>query len=259
MQSLFTVGQLGGLHFTTWSGECSTGLAEEVMSSMAGHGSVGDMLFLGYANDYLGYQLQEEDWWHGGYEASGGMWGPRQGEYMKGIQGEVFDHFMDGGDLSFSPPNPLPAFDLSVEQPYSPAEADGFGTVAVQPAASYEPSDTVEFTIQGSDPWSGAPLAVLQHSTSGNFEDVQGTNALPVESDGYGFWVDLAPEPGYGSEPDAQLRAFAWTFSMPLLRRAPGLAEPLSGTYRFRVELPTGDGSIDERFTDAFGLGNGGS
>lgn len=254
-QSLFTVGRLGDLHFTTWSGECSTGLAGEVMASMEAQDGVQDLLFIGYSNDYLGYQLQEEDWWHGGYEASGSMWGPRQGEYMKGIQSQVFARFVEGSELSFSEPALSAPFDLSASVDYEVEEALDFGVVAEQPAASYPLSGVVSFAIHGSDPWLGAPTAALQHDTGTGFQDVVAQHGDSLHSDGHGYWVDLVPDPAYSDESARTSRTFRWVFSFPLTRRDLGLSAPLSGTYRFRVDVP--GGAVGDRVleTNAFEVG----
>jgi len=251
-QSLFTVGRLGDLHFTTWSGECSTGLAGEVMAAMQAKEGVQDLLFIGYSNDYLGYQLQEDDWWHGGYEASGSMWGPRQGEYMKSIQAQVFDLFVEGAELSFSPPAPVPPFSVAGFSAYAVEDALDMGVVAEQPASSYVRSGVVSFSVHGGDPWLGAPRATLQRDTGEGFEDVLGVHGQPLDSDGHGYWVDLVPEPAYGDAAEGTPRVFRWAFSFPLTRRGAGLSSPLIGRYRFRVDVPGGLAGEQVVETDVF-------
>jgi len=225
---------------------------------MQEHEGVGDVVFFGYANDYLGYQLQEDDWWHGGYEASGAMWGPRQGEYMKGVQAEVFAQYAAGAELGFAPPDRVAPFDLSDLDPYEAEVAVGFGGVSQQPSSTYVGSGVVSFSIDGGDPWLGAPVAVLQRDSGGVFEDVVRSDGRPVDSDGNGFWLDLAPDPGYGEDEAAESRTFRWTFSFPLTRRDAGLGSPLSGSYRFVVDVPGGpDGSLSVETTAFEVLGSG--
>jgi hypothetical protein len=265
--SLFTVGQLGGFHFTTWSGECSTGLAAEVRANMAAGAGLGgpeEALFFGYANDYLGYQLQEEDWWHGGYEASGSMWGPKQGEYMKAVQGELFADWLaskDGGEdapepgasLSFSPPAAPPLFDTAGAA-WEAEEALDFGEVAEEPEAAPPPDAVVRFSVFGADPWWGAPRAILQvrSMVDGTWADVARRDERPYDSNSYGFWTELSPEPAYADSEYPAQRRFRWTFHLPLARRGTGVAGSEDGFglpgdgaapgYRFRVELPAAAG-----------------
>ena len=255
MQSYFTVGQVGGLHLTTWPGECSTGLAEEVLANMQGEEGVGEVLFVGYSNDYLGYTLQEEDWWHGGYEASGAMWGPRQGDYMKEVQAQVFAQYRSGADPSFDPPEAAPSFDLTQTAPYSPSAASGLGTVRQQPASSVAVGETVTIEVLGADPWHGAPRVTVQvQGADGTFSDLPRRSGKALDSDGYGFWLDLLPEPSYSEAPDATERQFVWRVSMAVSRRDLGLEAELSGTYRFRVELPDGSEAPVEIPTEPFVL-----
>jgi hypothetical protein len=238
--TVMTVGTLGGAHFTTWAGECGTLLAEETMASMREHDGVGDILFFGYSQDYLGYALQEEDWWHGGYEASGAMWGPKQGEYLKRVQAQIFDHWMGvTEELPYTEPGPAARFDLTDGEVWVADEALLAGTVSAEPDASYPTDGVVSFAVAGSDPLFGAPVARLQREVGGEFVDVLTPDGRPRDSDGYGFWVDLRPDPTYEDTLDPTPRAFHWTFNLPITTRAMAL-EP--GTYRFATEIPMASG-----------------
>jgi hypothetical protein len=238
-QTEFTVGVLGDLGILTFTGEPGTKLAEKVMAGMAPFGFE-RVLFLGYTQDYLGYSILEEDWWQGGYEASGALWGPRQGEYLSDQLllriGAFFGRTHLGAD-----PEPLPPFDDPRYTPLVPTPGIGVGNVLIDVSASYGPTDVVELVVAGGDPWLGAPLAVLER------ED--GTPALrpgglPVESDSYRFWVDLAPTPPY-TEASAS-RSFAWSFHMPVRHRYDATTVVPAGVYRLRVSLPTEDGGVTE-------------
>jgi hypothetical protein len=241
-QSLFTVGRLGDAVFTTWSGESTTGLAERVMDGMRAASGQQDVLFFGYGNDYLGYQLEEDDWWHGGYEASGSMWGPRQGEYMAGVQAEVFGHWLGGDDadgtLSFADPGLPPAFDLTGGVVWETEEALDLGLVTSQPETSYAAGGIATLSIAGTTPGLGVPIAVLQRDTGEGFQEVLTPSGVPVDSDSYAFWVDLAPEPSYADEDGPLARRFVWTFSLPVNTRAADWTEVPAASYRFSVRFP---------------------
>jgi hypothetical protein len=245
-RSVFTVGQVGPAHFTTWGGESGTLLAEATMAGMLAHEGVDRVLFFGYGNDYLGYQITEEDWWYGGYEASGAMWGPKQGEYMRTRQNESFDHYMGVvEEIGYEQAERATAFDLSDGVVWSWETAIDPATVAAEPAATYGPTDVATFVVQGADPGYGAPMAVLQREVAGSWEDVTAADGTAWDSDGYGYWVDLTPEPSYQETLEPTERVFNWTFSLPLATRAMAFG-PGTGPYRFRVVLPLESGDSTE-------------
>ena len=245
MQSVFTVGRLVDAVLTTWAGECTTGLAERVMAEMSSASGQSDVLFLGYGNDYLGYQLEEEDWWHGGYEASGSMWGPKQGEYMAGIQAEVFSAWLgaDEVELSFSDPGQEQPFDLSGGVVWEHETALELGTVLSQPEETYSAGGIASWSVAGESPGLGVPVAVLQRDTGSGFEDVLNAAGVPVDSDSYAFWVDLSPEPSYATEVGPVDRLFSWTFSLPLNTRAIDWTDDHTGVYRFSLTF-LGSGEV---------------
>jgi hypothetical protein len=246
-QTLFTVGRVGELYFTTFTGEPGTRLAEKVLAGMELHEGVSDTMFLGYTQDYLGYSILEDDWWQGGYEASGALWGPRQGEYLSNLAILAFDDFM--GTTVFPPqPPPVQPFDDPEYEPLAAATPIDVGTVLEQVQASYGPTEVVSFTVAGEDPWVGAPRAYLETATG---EPVLRPGGTPVDSDSYLFWVQLAVEPPW--EEEASERSFAWSFHLPVDHAYPMSPLELSGgEYRLRVELARADGSTDEVSSAAF-------
>ncbi len=69
-----------------------------------------------------------------------------------------------------------------------------------------------------------------------------------MQSNGYAFWVDLAPTPTYKEMATAPMRQFAWTFSLPASTVVKGvLPDMIGGTYRLHVRVPTtaGDKTVD--------------
>jgi hypothetical protein len=260
MQTMHTVGRVGDLHFFSWPGESGTRLAEGSVARVQVHEGVDDVMFIGYGNDYLGYQLEEDDWWSGGYEASGAMWGPKQGEYMRARLEEIFAAWVatvagEEATLSFVEPSPAVLFDGDgADEPTVPEEALGVGTVLQEPDAAPARDAVVEFTVAGSEPWVGRPLAHLQRGDGASFEDVQWRGGRAVDSDSYAFWVTLNPEPSYRDVHPPVAREFQWTFSLPITRREPGFELP-AGEYRFRVEIPEPGGSVTEVLSAPFTLG----
>ncbi len=236
-QTVISAGQVGDWHFVTWPGEPGTLLAESLIASLTTRDGVSDVLFLGYAQDYLGYSLAEDDWWQGGYEASGALWGPRQGEYLLARTAEVFDLYVTGAAArpADEPPQVVP-FSAGEFSPREATTALTPGSVLVDVAAEVTPSDVVVFAVAGHDPWLGTPLARLV--TEGG-DPVARPGGKPLDSDTYAFWVDLEPEPSYRADEDAASRTFRWRFSLPVARAGAGRALSAGG-YRIAVTLADG-------------------
>lgn len=240
-QTTFTVGQVGPMHVITFPGEPGTLLAEKVMDGIA-QWVDGPVMFVGYGQDYLGYSILEDDWWQGGYEASGALWGPRQGEYLVseaiGVMGEALGE-VDPKER----PEPVAPFGGGTYDAYQPASPSNRGMVLVQPVAAVA-TDMIVATVAGDDPWLGAPLATLQHADG---TPVLRADGSPLTSDHPAFRVELEVEPPWTEA--ASSRTFRWTFELPAQHPVPGSMPTLSGDYRFAVT--TADGQ-DLATTDAF-------
>jgi hypothetical protein len=236
-QTVVSVGKVGDVHFVTWPGEPGTLLAEQVLEAVQARAGVNEVTFFGYAQDYNGYSILEEDWWQGGYEASGALWGPRQGEYMRDRLVDAFDVTHQGLSwLRLFEPPPVAAFEVGDYTPFQPATPVALGEVVEEVEAAYGPAEVITFTVAGHDPWLGAPLATLVRDDGA---PVLGSNGLPVDSDGYAFWVDLTTDPTYHRTLSATERAFHWAFHLPAARAVPGYPV-LDGSYRLVVELADG-------------------
>jgi hypothetical protein len=246
-QTMFTVGQVGDLFFVTFTGEPVTTLAEYVMEGMKRNDGVQDILFLGYTQDYMGYSVLEEDWWQGGYEASGTLWGPRQGVYLADFVIRAFDAFVSGGTIRQPPP--WEPFEVAPYQRYAAAQAIGMGEVLTDVLQSYGRTDVVTVEVAGGDPWLGAPLAFLETADG---EPVKRPGGQPIDSDGYHFWIDLSPEPPYAEQ--AAERRFRYSLSMPVSRQH-AVRSPLPfGSYRIRVELPMTAGTTTTVYSSPFDI-----
>ncbi|MEZ4241280.1 MAG: neutral/alkaline non-lysosomal ceramidase N-terminal domain-containing protein [Myxococcota bacterium] len=233
-QTVFTAGHLGDLRFVTFPGEPGTLLAEQVLADIGEE----PMLFLGYAQDYTGYSILEDDWWQGGYEASGALWGPRQGAYLADRAVAAFGWAHGGAPEA--QPDPVLPFEVGDYAPYVPTPGLDVGTVVTEVAADVGPQDEVVFVVQGEDPWLGTPLATLVDAGGAPVLRRSGT---PVTSDGQAFWTELVPVPSYDEAPDAPARAFQWALHLPVDHAVVGAVPALAGTYRLSVALPRADGT----------------
>lgn len=240
-QTMFTIGEVGPLTLLTFPGEPGTRLAEQVMDGVRAQWGAEDFFFMGYGQDYIGYSILEEDWWYGGYEASGALWGPRQGEYLAERAVEIAGVW-EGEARPSDEPDPITPFDDPVFDPYVAEEALAAGTVETDVLGTYGRTDTVSLTVLGSDPWLGAPLATVETADG---TPVLRPNGVPVRSDDYEFHVDLVTDPTYGDDIGPTTRSFLWTFHMPVQRTTPGWTALEPGEYRLRVVVPTVDGDVE--------------
>ena len=246
-QTTFTFGRVGDLTLMTFPGEGGTLLGEAMMAGAREHEGIEDIAFFGYSQDYLGYSILEDDWWLGGYEASGALWGPRQGEYLKDEAIRLFDAFANGTKPD-GQADPITPFDETVYEPWVAETALDQGTVGLDVPAGVTWTDIVEFEVAGNDPWLGAPLAYLE---SADGTPVLRPNGSPVTSDDNVFSVELRADPLYEDVDYPAERTFHWTFRMPVRHQVPGGLDDLIGSYRLRVEIPT-DGASMEVLSSVF-------
>lgn len=242
-QTMIAAGQVGDLFFVTASGEWTTALANGVLDRVR-ELSGGDAMFIGYANDYTGYSTGEEDWWQGGYESSGALWGPGQGDYLAARGREAFETFFDTWTEPpwLQPERTAPFTGYEGYELYVPEGPVGLGTISTDVATSVTTDDIVTFTVQGSDPWLGVPVAVLEADDG---TPVMRGNGTIVDSRSYDLWVDLSEEPTYETMERAAARTFSWTFSFPVSHRSGTAIPDLSGAYHFRVTLPADGGAME--------------
>ncbi|MCB9665017.1 MAG: neutral/alkaline non-lysosomal ceramidase N-terminal domain-containing protein [Alphaproteobacteria bacterium] len=251
-QTSTTVGRVGDFLLLTWPGEPGTLLAEELMAMVqAADDSGSPVFFVGYGQDYLGYSILEEDWWHGGYEASGALWGPRQGEYLLETIARKVDIWA-GRARKEEEPARLEPFPYSLDDAWQPETALQANTVLTEVQGSYGPSDAISFEVAGQDPWLGAPLAMV---VTEDGTPVLRANGQPIDSDTYTFDVELSVDPPWAKDtvdnPDGSKtttfvradRTFGWRFRLPVQPPVPGTAALTPGRYRIDVSVPqpTGD------------------
>ncbi len=246
--------RLGDTYIATLPGEPSTEVGQRVLASLAADtrattGPDATFALLGYSQDYLGYSLLEEDWYRGGYETGGSLWGPKQGQYLSDRLVSYARHVIDGTPLGWEPGT------RRVPKSYAPPawEVDEATTVQVATQPKDTPaSGTVTAVVHGGDPWLLAPTVTLLTEAG---EPVLRKNGTPVSSDGYEFELELDVTPAYGDVKSPVTRTFAWTVRMPASRGAETTSPSLvGGKWRLEIRGETAPGVPFKLLTDVFAV-----
>lgn len=244
-KTLATVGRIGDLILVTFPGEAVTQIGVDIRDKISALAGGKKVAFFGYSQDYMGYSTPEWDWWQGGYEASGAIWGPKQGDYLAARIVEVAKKFFDKSyKMSFTSPFPFSPPLLEYE-PRKYMESIEPGKVITDVQSQYAKTDTVVFEVLGGDPWLLAPVVYLEKKEGETFVPYYKSNKTPVNSDGYEFWVTMKPDPPYppNGEDDFIPRRFLWKFVLPITRVADMKSPIIQGTYRLRMVGSYADGS----------------
>jgi hypothetical protein len=258
-RTLLAAAWLGETLLATFPGEPVTQVLLNVEEKLKAKKDSLDVVVIGYAQDYVGYSTPEWDWYEGGYEASGAMWGPKQGDYLtdravevawKLVEPESQLSFVDSGSY------PLLAPDVA---PFKPGFSVTAPAITAQPAAVVAAGETVAVEFAGGDPWYLDPRVVLEKEGAGGFAEVLRPNGSAVDSRGYEFVLSVTYSPAYEEKKTAMERTFTWRAEMPSDRRVESAVFPLQGKYRFRitggyrtVEAPDPAGMQYELFSEPF-------
>ncbi len=230
-RTLLTAAMLGDVLIVTFPGEPVTQCLLNVETRLrAIHPEQETIIVLGYSQDYVGYSTPEWDFYQGGYEASGALWGPKQGDYITERAIEV-GHTLLTGEKSVPFPDQGPYPLLQPEAaPFADTSCLVAGTVVTEPVASVQAGETVAFEFTGGSPWLLLPVVTLEQEV------------------GYEFEIEVLPDPDDQTKPSSAVRTFTWRFALPTDRRVEAAVFPLSGTYRFRASgeyLPVGQSSVE--------------
>lgn len=248
-RTLLTVGRLGDLMFATFPGEAVTQIGIDLRDEISKETGGLDVAFFGYAQDYIGYATPEWDFYQGGYEAAGAIWGPKQGDYLKARILETAKKLIDDSyPLSWESPGPVEAPGTDGFAPWKATASTNPGVVSTQVLPEYGLTDVVEFAFAGGDPWLIAPRVFLEMKEGGDFVPFLRKNGSKVNSHGYEFSMHFREEPNYFDAPHAAERTFTWTIRLPITRVADQITPVTPGTYRLRVTGHYGnaDGSVGE-------------
>jgi len=235
-RTVLSAAKLGDLLLVTFPGEPVTQVTLNVEEGIRElFPEQKDIVVVGYAQDYAGYSTPEWDFWQGGYEASGAIYGPKQGDYLTAGAIEVAASLLDPSmSPTFEDPGPFP-LQADIITPLVPPGSINAGAAVTQPSGTMTAGETAVFEFNGGDPWHLMPLVVLEKKTGGEFAPVLRNNQTPVDNRGYEFTGSIIMDPTYKAEPDADARTYTWRAELPTDRFVDSPAFPMSGTYRFRA------------------------
>jgi hypothetical protein len=234
--------RIGDLHLLSLPGEPGTELSLNMVSRIQKNTGIKALGVIGYALDYIGYSLMEDDWYLGGYESSGAIWGPKQGAWLGQHAVGLFDHAVGGEALAWDPPPPRATYVIG-DSSYQAETPLGDPKIVTEPATEVVAGDLVVVTIHGGDPWHGLPTIGLERLSgtdalgNGRFDAVVRKNGAPMRNiDGYEFETRLATSPGYADNLGPIQRDFEWTFVFSTRRPAATTSPDLAGgTFRFSI------------------------
>jgi len=228
-QAPITVGQIDDLAFITTPGEFSISLGRRAREAAAAALGL-QVVVIGYAQEYTGYSLEEDDWWHGGYEASGALWGPRQGAWLADSLISLARSYADPRiPLSFADQAPPAAHAPTPFEPRAPLRSLAAPGVLSDVAPEVGLAELATFTFAGGDPWLGNPVVTLEQLVEGVYQPVH-VGGVPVTSDGYVITLSLQPVPPYSEAAD--VREYRWTAEIPAVRTFGGGPALRDGTFR---------------------------
>ncbi|MDP8224998.1 MAG: hypothetical protein P9L99_16685 [Candidatus Lernaella stagnicola] len=229
MQSPITVAQVGDQFFFTAPGEVTSHLAVDIRQTVANKLDVpfANVNLIGYAQNYIFYILQDWDWWQGGGEAEGSLFGWRYGPWLESEVARLTDLMhSDTPPLDDDPP-PLMYHPEGETVPVELSES--LGTITQQPASQASRFDTLEFAWRGGHPGVDWLTVMLQQEKDGEFVDVLRPNGKPYDDKGWEMAVRLFPAPSYQAERERASREFEYRLEWETSYNDP------SGVLRFKV------------------------
>ncbi len=243
-RTMVSAALIGDLLLVTFPGEpvtqCTLDVEEGVRTLFPEQEKI---IVLGYAQDYIGYNVPEWDFYQGGYEASGALWGPKQGDHITAHAIEIATALLEGNeDVPYEDPGPFPIVETA-DAFFADTYCEDAGTIVTEPLANVAAGETVVFEFNGGSPWLLLPRVVLEKDDGGTFAPVTRPNGKVVDSLGYEYFIEVLPVPTYEDNLAIKKRTFTWRFQLPTDRRVPAAIFPLSGTYRFHATgsyLPAG-------------------
>jgi hypothetical protein len=209
--------KLGELGMVSLPGEPLTSIGTELRDRAVELTGLEQVWVLGYTQGYLGYLLHPDDYFLGGYEGAGGIWGPGLGQFLVDRGVEIIAHLIDKArPLSFLP-IPLP------EKAEIPLEEIVYEEALGVPSWTESPQrlDAGYWTAEwiGGDPALDTPYVYLETSqidVNGVEEWTPFTHQSGLLWDSHGSELELSihVDPSYREQSEQIGRHFYWRVNM---------------------------------------------
>ncbi|NLH47121.1 MAG: hypothetical protein GX444_00810 [Myxococcales bacterium] len=248
-QSPITVAQIGDQLFFTAPGEITSHLAVDIRTSLAAQLGIPyeNINTLGYSQNYIFYILQDWDWWQGGGEMQGTLFGWRFGPWLQKTVGNLAGR-LAADDLVVQG-DPQPSLYHEALAPVAPEASERLGEINVQPEADQYRFNTVRFSWYGGHPGVDFLTVTLQQQIDGQWRDVRRANGTVYDDKGWEMAVRLFPAPSYKEEKHRDSREFQYLVEWETMWDDP------TGPLRFKVDgRAKGAGGIKayQLFSSAF-------
>jgi hypothetical protein len=233
--------KIGSLGLITLPGEPLTDIATELRDRAIEDMGVQNVWVMGYAQGHFAYLVHKDDYFLGGYESTGTIWGPGLGLFFV-ERGLEIAHKLTHPDaeLSFSVVA-IPEIYECMDTEFDFEESLDLAQWSTQPMISINDQQVkglVQATFIGGDPAIDAPLVWLEKETSLDQVSVwqpytHQSNLVWKSEDGY-LTLSLSPDPPYSEAMKLDARRYYWHVYMPIQRKVrPANGQLPSGRYRF--------------------------
>lgn len=168
MKATISALRLNDLVVATLPGEPTSQLGADVEAGIeadavaAGHPEYRAVTF-GYSQDHHLYLVPEQDWLHGGYEASQNIWGPKFGDYIartaRALADELFTPEVEVVETGIKPSY----YDFLVDDTVTPTTTMGLpGGIIESPTGQVPRGALMKVRFNGGHPGVDLPYAVLE-------------------------------------------------------------------------------------------------
>ncbi|MBM4386846.1 MAG: neutral/alkaline non-lysosomal ceramidase N-terminal domain-containing protein, partial [Deltaproteobacteria bacterium] len=228
-----TLIRAGGHVFASMGGEPVTQFGLDYSKAISDETGY-ETIFIGYANDHIGYILPEDDYLHGGYEPSMSYWGWKFADYLLKL-GHEMGKLLKNPEYQFpiEEKDKLKTINTNSSNPYNSAKSLSNPAITAQPKKKCSSMEIASVEWAGGDPWLGTPYVKLQIKENGVFKDFMRKNNTPLDNLAYEFILDMKPVPSYEEVKKAAERNFFWKASLPLSRTLTTTTPEIKGTFRF--------------------------
>jgi len=210
-QSPLTVAQIADTYFYTAPGEITAHLAVDIREQIAAELDVPfeKINTLGYAQNYIFYMTQDWDWWQGGFEVEGSLFGWRFGRWLTEEMGPMADELVNNYPPTYEDPEPK-AYRIE-EDPVAAELSENLGDIETQPAATAARFDTIDFAWHGGHPGVDNFTVTLQRRDGAEWIDLTRRNGAPYTDKGWEMMVILDPTPPYLGNLPRESRDFLYS------------------------------------------------